>query len=242
MALTDTESAKKEKRNKRRSVEAKTNYRWSDQQKLEAVSSWLALGNLAMVSRILSIPEITLRVWKTSEWWAKAVEEIRLSENVQLSARMKKLVEASHVIVAQRLETGDPILNQKTGEIIYKPVNLRDAHRVAVDLIDRQKEVDKLTRDTAPSEERDDDKLAKLAERFAEMATMSIEKQFNKRRTVDAVDNVEDVHHAAYDARQARLPESFGVGEEESAGTAGPTSAEQQGSEGDDQTGESERR
>lgn len=242
MALTDTESAKKEKRNKRRSVEAKTNYRWSDQQKLEAVSSWLALGNLAMVSRILSIPEITLRVWKTSEWWAKAVEEIRLSENVQLSARMKKLVEASHVIVAQRLETGDPILNQKTGEIIYKPVNLRDAHRVAVDLIDRQKEVDKLTRDTAPSEERDDDKLAKLAERFAEMATMSIEKQFNKRRTVDAVDIVEDVHHAAYDARQARLPESFGVGEEESAGTAGPTSAEQQGSEGDDQTGESERR
>lgn len=241
MALTDTESAKKEKRNKRRSVEAKT-FRWSDQQKLEAVTSWLALGNLAMVSRILSIPEITLRVWKTSEWWNKAVEEIRLSENVQLSARMKKLVEASHTIVAQRLETGDPILNQKTGEIIYKPVNLRDAHRVAVDLIDRQKEVDKLTRDTSPSEERDDDKLAKLAERFAEMATMSIEKQFNKRRTVDSVDNVEDVHHAAYDQRQARLPESFGLGEGETPGEAGPTSAEQQGSEGDDQTGEGERR
>ena len=105
---------------------------------------------------------------------------------------MKKIVEASHTIVAQRLESGDPILNQKTGEIIYKPVSLKDAHKVAVDLMDRQHTLDKLTDAEAPSEERDDNKLEKLAEKFAEMATKSIEKEINKRRTVD-VEDVEEI-------------------------------------------------
>jgi hypothetical protein len=125
-----------------------------------------------------------------------------------LSARMKSLVEASQTIVAQRLETGDPILNQKTGEIVYKPVSMKDAHKVAVDLIDRKKELDKLTTDDGPTEQRDDDKLERLAERFAEMATKSIETQMNKRRTVDVefADVVEN-DNAVYDEREEGLQE-----------------------------------
>jgi hypothetical protein len=203
MALTDNERTKKEKRTRNRAIDAGTNKRWSDKQKLEAVSSWLALGNLALVSRLLGIPEITIRVWKTSEWWAKAVEELKLQEKIELSARMKKLIEASHIIVAQRLETGDPILNQKTGEIVYKPVSLKDAHKVATDLIDRQKEVEKATRDDGPSEARNDDKLERLAEKFAEMATKSIERSFNKQRTVDA--ETVEVIDAVDEERETRL-------------------------------------
>lgn len=188
MALSDNENEKKRKRSKNRSIDAGSNYRWSDKQKLEAVQSWLALGNLALTSRVLGIPEITLRVWKASEWWKSAVEEIKTQESIQLSVRMKKLVEASQNIVAQRLENGDPILNQKTGEIIMKPVSMKDAHRVAVDLIDRQKDIDKMTKDEAPTEQRDDNKLEKLAEKFAEMASLSIEKKMKEKRTIDVTD------------------------------------------------------
>jgi hypothetical protein len=208
MALTDNEREKNSKRVKKKPMDAVGNFRYSDAQKMEAVSSWLALGNLALTSRLLSIPEVTLRVWKASEWWKNLVEEMRMSEKIVLSARMKSLVEASQTIVAQRLETGDPILNQKTGEIIYKPVSMKDAHKVSVDLIDRKKELDKLTVDNGQTEERDDDKLEKLAERFAEMATKSIENNLNKRRTVDMefADVVEN-DNAVYDEREEGLQE-----------------------------------
>lgn len=201
MALSDNENEKQRKRSKKRAIDAGSNFRWSDQQKLEAVSSYLALGNLALTGRLLGIPEITLRVWKASVWWKDAVDEIRLQEKMQLSSRMKKLVEASQTIVAQRLETGDPILNQKTGEIIFKPVSMKDAHKVSVDLIDRQKDLDKMTQDTSESDERDDAKLEKLAEKFALMATKSIEKNLNKQRTID----VEDAIYAVDEERETGL-------------------------------------
>lgn len=188
MALTDNKRMKTKRRTKPRPIGAGTNLSWSDKQKLQAVQSWLALGNLALVARIHGIPEDTLRDWRVTTWWKETVEDLKLSEKVELSARMKKLIEASQTLVAQRLETGDPIMNQKTGEIVYKPVSMKDAHRVAVDLIDRRANVEKLTQDNEMTDERADDKLAKLAERFAEMATKSIETQINKRRTVDAED------------------------------------------------------
>jgi hypothetical protein len=150
-----------------------------------------------MVSRILGIPEITLRVWKASVWWKEVVDDLKMQEKIELSNRMKKLVEASQLLVAQRLEHGDPVMNQKTGEIIMKPVSMKDAHKVAVDLIDRRTTLEKMTEDNGPSEERNDDKLAKLAEKFAEIATKSIEKKINKQRTVDA----EDVTDALYEER-----------------------------------------
>jgi hypothetical protein len=224
MALTDNAREKKSKRVKKKPMDAVGNFRYSDAQKVEAVSSWLALGNLALTSRLLGIPEITLRVWKTSEWWKNLVEEMRMQEKIVLSARMKSLVEASQTIVAQRLESGDPILNQKTGEIIYKPVSMKDAHKVAVDLIDRKKELDKLTVDDGPTEARDDDKLEKLAERFAEMATKSIENNLNKRRTVDAeiVDAVHDEREAGLQERVRQVPFQARTNQEPDGENDGP--------------------
>lgn len=207
MALTDNERAKQEDRAKRRSIED-TSKRWSDQQKMEAIQSYLALGNLALTARVLGIPEITLRVWKASDWWKDVVEDLKRQEKIVLSNRMKKLVEASHTIVAQRLESGDPILNQKTGEIIYKPVSMKDAHKVAVDLLDRQNILEKATNEDSGTPEGDDNKLEKLAERFAEMATKSIEKNFDKRRTIDvgAVEiSQRDNDNAVHEERETRL-------------------------------------
>lgn len=190
MALTDNEREKARKRNKPRAIDAGSNFRWSDKQKMEAVTSYLTLGNLSLTARILGIPEITLRVWKASTWWKELVDELKLQEKIELSNRMKTLVEASQSIVANRLANGDPILNQKTGEIVFKPVSMKDAHKVAVDLIDRRKEIEKATEDGPPSDQQNDDKLEKLAVRFAEIATKHVEKQFDKSRTYEDVTDV----------------------------------------------------
>jgi transposase-like protein len=165
MALTDNPNTKQRKP-KDRSITAKTNRSWSDKQKIEAVQHYLLVGNLALTGRVMGIPEITLRQWKTTEWWKNVVEDLKLQENMQLSVRLKNLVEASLVAVTDRLENGDFMYDQKTGQMIRKPVNIRDAHKVATDLMDKRTMLDKAV---APAQEQtqDVDRLEQLAEKFA---------------------------------------------------------------------------
>ena len=165
MALTDNPNTKQRKP-KDRSITAKTNRSWSDKQKMEAIQHYLLVGNLALTSRVLGIPEITLRQWKTTEWWKSSVEDIKQQENMEMSARLKKMVEASLIAVTDRLENGDWMYDQKTGQMIRKPVNIRDAHKVATDLMDKRTMLEKAA---APAEEQvqDVNRLEMLAEKFA---------------------------------------------------------------------------
>ena len=166
---------------------AETNLRWSEKQRMDAVNSYLLLGNLALTSRILNIPEITLRVWKAQTWWKDAVAEIRSSEKVELTARVKKLVNSALAVVEDRLVNGDFQYDQKTGEVVRKPVNMKDAHKVAIDMADKQDALEKADK-PEQTEEHVEDKLLKLAEKFADMATKKIEQNNNDRRTVDVQD------------------------------------------------------
>lgn len=165
MALTDNPNTKQRKP-KDRSITAKTNRSWSDKQKIEAVQHYLLVGNLALTGRVMGIPEITLRQWKTTEWWKNVVEDLKLQENMEMSARLKKLVEASLIAVSDRLEHGDFMYDQKTGQMVRKPVNIRDAHKVATDLMDKRTMLEKAA---APVQEQtqDVDRLEQLAEKFA---------------------------------------------------------------------------
>lgn len=202
MALSDNDKMK-DRKPKIRSVEATTNKSWSDKQKIEAVQSYLLLGNLALTSRILQIPEITLRVWKTTEWWKNVVDDMRQQESMEMSGRLRKIVDASLIAVEDRLINGDLMYDNKTGQMVRKPVNMRDAHKVAVDLMDKKKLLDKEATD-GPQEQQDDDRLLKLAEKFASFVQNKIEKP------VEIID-VEDVEikepHAIHDERETGLQE-----------------------------------
>ena len=187
--LSDSPSKQLKKSKRIRSITAPTNKQWSDSQKMEAIQSYLLLGNLALTSRILGIPEITLRVWKTSQWWKDTVAEIKSQEKVELSSKMKKLVGASLAVVEDRLINGDFQFDQKTGEVIRKPVNMKDAHKVAMDMQERQDLIDKsLSGEESKGDEGVQSRLLKLAEQFAEMATKKIEQKVDEHRTVDVED------------------------------------------------------
>lgn len=174
-----------EQKNRSRYKPALGNVHWSDKQKQEAVNSYLLLGNLALTARLLNIPEITLRVWKTQEWWKNAVEEVNLQEKVELSARVKKLVDASMSVVEDRLANGDYQYDQKTGQMIRKPVAMKDAHKVATDMLNQQEMLKKDKREVQ-TEDHVEDKLLKLAEKFADMATKKIDQKMDEQRTVEA--------------------------------------------------------
>ena len=207
MAFSDTEREKDKKRNVNRALSADTNKRWSDAQKLEAVQSYLVLGNISLVARILSIPRITLQVWKASNWWKELVEELRLQEKMELSNKMKNIVNAAHAVVENRLLNGDAVLNQKTGQIVYKPVAMRDAHRVAVDLLNQKNSLDKMNLEPDQAEGATD-KLELLAEKFAEFATKKIEQKLDKARTIEVMGVVDtEVTDAIYEEREEGLQE-----------------------------------
>jgi len=200
MALTDNPNTKHRKP-KIRAVDAGTNRSWSDKQKIEAVQSWLLLGNLALTSRLLSIPEVTLRQWKTTEWWKNVVDDIKQQENMEMSARLRKIVDASLTAVEDRLVHGDLMYDPKTGQMIRKMVNMREAHKVAVDLMDKRTMLEKAA---APQMEmtQDENKLEKLAEKFA---------SFVLKKTEPVVVDVTDVtiktenEHALHEERETRL-------------------------------------
>ena len=186
--LSDSERKKDKKSKRIRSIAAETNRQWADSQKMEAIQSYLLLGNLALTSRILGIPEITLRVWKTSQWWKDAVAEIQAQEKIELSAKMKKIVGASLAVVEDRLVNGDFQFDQKSGEVIRKPVNMKDAHRVAMDMQERQVTIEKAMNGDVTQEDDVQSKLLKLAEQFAEMSMKKIEQKVDEHRTIDVTD------------------------------------------------------
>jgi transposase-like protein len=205
MALSDNDKMK-DRKPKIRSVEATTNKSWSDKQKIEAVQSYLLLGNLALTSRILQIPEITLRVWKTTEWWKNVVDDMRQQESMEMSGRLRKIVDASLIAVEDRLINGDLMYDNKTGQMVRKPVNMRDAHKVAVDLMDKKKLLDKEATD-GPQEQQDDDRLLKLAEKFASFVQNKIDKPAEILEVLQDVSDVEEKNNAIYDERETGLQE-----------------------------------
>jgi hypothetical protein len=83
--------------------------------------------------------------------------------------------------IADRLENGEHVYDQKTGEIIRKPVALRDANNTANTLMQRQAILEKLGRDDKNQEQTQSvqEQLTILASEFA---------KFNKRLNGKASD------------------------------------------------------
>lgn len=151
-------------------MDAFTNKRWSDSQKIEAVTTYLTLGNLAQTAKVLQIPDITLRGWKTTMWWKELEDDIKVQEELTLSSRLKRIIESTMAVTEDRLANGDFIFDQKTGKLIRKPVSMRDAHKVSVDMIERRDKILNRQPNSIPMEQIEN-KLEKLAKKFEEIAT-----------------------------------------------------------------------
>jgi hypothetical protein len=133
------------------------------------VQTYLLLGGVRAASHALKIPEVTIRSWQRQEWWQEMVKDIKDMENLELSNRMKKIVDKSLDLVMDRLDKGDFIYDQKSGKMVRKPVALRDIHRVAVDMTDRKLKL-QTNEAVQVHEENVVSKLEKLAQQFAQFA------------------------------------------------------------------------
>lgn len=168
--LSDHPIRKNRKSPRVRSPNARKDLHWSDQQKIEAVQTYLMLGSINGVAKVLNIPQPTLQYWKGSEWWKEIQDQLKTQENILLGNRLKGIIEVSLEKVADRLENGDFVYNQKTGEIIRKPVVMKDALKAATDLMDRKQKLTQVEHFTV-QQEGIMEKLEKLAKAFEATAT-----------------------------------------------------------------------
>lgn len=196
---------------------------WSDEKKLEVVQEYLIMGNMRMVATATGVPYEVIRKWKSNPWWAEMVAQIRSTQSLEMDSKMSEIVAKSLDAVLDRVENGDFIYDQKTGEVRRKPAALRDLHRVAVDVLGKRE----ILRDK--SEENKQVASVTVAEHLKMLANeMS---KWNKPKQHAII--LEDVQDAIPNERKTGLQEGTGLGTQEEAGTGEGTSGAEFSSEDD---------
>lgn len=165
---------------------------WNDQKKLEAVTTYLATGNLELTSKMINVPRKTLEVWKKNEWWNETVSQIQSEGALKLSSRLEKVVTKSLESINDILTNGDYVYDSKRGKVVRIPPKLRDLHRVSSDLIDKQMVLSKKANVHTVSEEGVEGRLLKLAEQFAKF----VQKKDVERVVNEVVEGEYTIEHS----------------------------------------------
>lgn len=136
------------------------------EKRMDVVATYMLLGNLRVVSEKHDIPYSTLIDWKKSDWWPEMVEQIRRQKKSKTASSITDLVENSLDVLKDRLENGDWVLNQKTGEMVRKAVPAKDALAIANHLIQRQLQIEEVVEKTQQTQDTVQETLVLLAKEF----------------------------------------------------------------------------
>ena len=158
-------------------------YDWST--KTKAVSMFMETGNLRLTAEKINVPYETIQSWKKAEWWPTLVDEVRLIKKANANKKIEKIVEEGIEVISDRLQNGDWILNNKTGELQRKPVSLRDATQITNALMTRQIQMEEIAARMNHREHSMKDVLDVLAKEFQKW------NRITSNKTATTVDYVE---------------------------------------------------
>ncbi len=160
------------------------------EKRMEVVGRYMLLGNLRVVSEQCDVSYPTLLDWKKSEWWPEIVQQIKRQKRNRTNDSITKIIENSLEIMQDRLENGDFVLNNKTGEIIRKPVSIKDATAISSQLLQRQIQIEELEQKNEKSNDTVQETLTLLAKEFQKWS-----------KKLPHVEIVEDNNYAVHDQR-----------------------------------------
>jgi len=155
---------------------------WTQNQKLQAISTYLMLGNMVETALVTGVPLPTLKGWKTSPWWKEYSLQLQAEDIQQMDSNLKRVVDKALKAVEDRLDLGDAQYDQRTGSIVRIPVKAHVALKITTDLLTKQEKI----RENPVKEEVEktiDDRLLRLSEEFARFAHA-------KANTIDVVAHV----------------------------------------------------
>lgn len=172
-------------------------YTW--EKRYSVVAVYLQCGSLRETEEQCGVPVATIENWRKSNWWDDLVNQIQTAQTTKQNNKLTQLINKALGKIDDALEHGELILNNKTGELVRKPVGIRDATRAASELMQRQVQLNKTLAIEQVQKQTVDETLKFLANEFAKMVN-------KKPETID----MEDIEDAVYDERETRLQEGSG--------------------------------
>ena len=114
---------------------------WTQNQKLQAVSTYLMLGNMAETAVITGIPLATLKIWKVTDWFKEYCLQLQSEDVQQMDSNLKRVITKALKATEDRLDLGDAQFDQRTGEIIRIPVKAHVALKISTELMTKQQKL-----------------------------------------------------------------------------------------------------
>ena len=111
----------------------------------------------------------TISKWMDREEWITATARIKKVHNDTLDTRMSSIISKAFSAVEDRMENGDVVIVK--GEMMRKPVSMRDLAWTAAVLFDKRQIARKLPTRISGGES-SDDKLAQIAAKLGQIAEM----------------------------------------------------------------------
>lgn len=146
---------------------------YSFEVKQDVCQKMLTLGNRQLVAALTGIDYTTIYKWQKTDWWKELEDSIRFEQGVKLDTKLSQVIDKSLDIVVDRLENGEQVLNNKTGELMQKPVSMKDAAVVSNNLLQRQQVLRRTKEEVQEKKESMKDILSTLASEFAKYSLRS---------------------------------------------------------------------
>lgn len=147
--------------------------KWSQNQKLEAVMTYLMLGNMKEAAIVTGIPYDTFKCWKYTDWFKELLVTVRDEDVQQLDSNLQRIVSKALKATEDRVDKGDFQYDPKTGGVVRVPIKANVALKISTELLTRQDKI----RDKPEQREIEktiDARLARLSEEFSRFASSKL--------------------------------------------------------------------
>lgn len=143
---------------------------WSQNQKLQAVSTYLMLGNMAETAIVTGIPLPTLKLWKQTDWFKEFCLQLKTEDVQQMDSNLKRVINKALKATEDRIDNGDAQFDQRTGDIVRVPIKAHVALKITTDLLSKQQKLEENPVTKEQVEQTINERLLKLSEEFAKFA------------------------------------------------------------------------
>lgn len=149
---------------------------WYPEEKKIEVATLFAAGvtNSTELERLTGVKSTSIREWRTNDWWVELLERIHMAHDQETVSQFTQIVDKSLEVIQDRLQNGDYIYDKRTGEVIRKPVSMRDAASVNSSIVDKRQLLrgKPTSRSESVGTQERLDKLAQEFKKFSESKTI----------------------------------------------------------------------
>lgn len=104
--------------------------------KIEACTQYILQGSARKAEDLCGVRANTILEWRrTAPWWDTVAAQIKLEYGDEIDSNQSRIIRQAYKHLEERFEVGDPVVLQKTGEIVFAPVSALATAKVASTLV-----------------------------------------------------------------------------------------------------------